>query len=160
MAIACGTLFACVEEPPPPTVDEFVDNSILLEATMVRCSANRSSTKYETECVNAREAINRLAIAEEEARRAELEAQSERKRRALRRTQEAATQARRRAAEAARKREEAAYLSQFIDPTGTEPGAGRSTDAVPESLGTTPNNQTNKATSNKPIKMLLQNLMD
>ena len=90
-----------------------MSNSILLDATMVRCSANRSSTKYEAECVNAREAINRLARVEEEARRAELEAQSERKRRALRRAQEAAAEARRRTAEAARRREEAAYLAQF-----------------------------------------------
>ncbi len=54
-----------------------------------------------------------MAAKEEAARRAELEAQSERKRQALRRAQEAAAEARRRAAEAERRREEAAYLAQF-----------------------------------------------
>lgn len=111
-------LFACAEEPPPPSVDDFMANSILLEATMVRCAQNRSSTKYDVECVNAREAINRMAKVDEAERRAAMEAQSERKRRALRRTQEAAAEARRRANEAERRRREAAYLLQFQSPPG------------------------------------------
>jgi len=110
---ACGVLLACAKEPPPPTVDEFMQDRILLEAAMVRCGQNRSSTKYEPECVNAREAVNRLARAEEDKRRADLEAESERKRRALRRTQEAAAEARRRAEEADRLRREQEYLQQF-----------------------------------------------
>jgi len=121
---ACGLLAACAKELPPPTVDEFVQDPILLEAAMVRCGQNRSSTKYEPECVNAREAINRIARAEEERRRENLEAESERKRRALRRTQEAAAEARRRAEESERLRREQEYLSQF----GVEPGAS---DAAP-----------------------------
>jgi hypothetical protein len=86
---------------------------MLLEATVVRCARNRAETKYDAECVNAREAAGRLAAIQEQARREELEAQSEQKRQALRRTQEAAAEARRRAAEAQRLREEAAYLGQF-----------------------------------------------
>ena len=115
-ALLCiaGVLAACAKEPPPArTVAEFLDNPILLEATMVRCAQDRSKTKYEVECVNAREAANRLATAEEEARRIELEKQSERKRRALRRTQEAKAEARRRAEEARRRREEAEYLGIY-----------------------------------------------
>ena len=136
-ALAVGLLFGCAEEVPPPTVDEFMSNSVLLDATMVRCSANRSSTKYEAECVNARDAINRIARVEEEERRAELEKQSERKRRALRRTQEAATLARRRAAEAARIREEQAYLAQFEG--GVENGgAAANPAAVPAPVTTVP----------------------
>ncbi len=77
---------------------------------MVRCGQNRSETKYLAECVNVREAINRLEVGEKQARRAELEAQSERKRRALRRTQAAATEARRRAQEEQRRREQAEFL--------------------------------------------------
>jgi len=122
---ACGLLAACAKEPPPPTVDEFVQDPILLEAAMVRCGQNRSSTKYEPECVNAREAVNRIARAEEERRRDNLEAESERKRRALRRTQEAAAEARRRAEEAERLRREQEYLSQF----GLEYGAPDATPA-------------------------------
>ena len=106
-------LAACSEPPPPRSVADFVENPILLEATMVRCAQNRSELKYEAECVNAREAVNRLAAAEQQARAAELERQSERKRQALRRTQEAAAQARERAREAQRLREEAEYLGIF-----------------------------------------------
>ena len=80
---------------------------------MVRCAQDRSRTKYEVECGNAREAVNRMAAAEEESRKQELDRQSERKRRALRRTQQAAADARRRSAEMQKLREEAEYLSQF-----------------------------------------------
>ncbi|MFQ5981834.1 MAG: EexN family lipoprotein [Woeseiaceae bacterium] len=125
LAIICGAfglLAGCAEEPPPRSVAEFLENRILLEATMVRCGENRNMSKYEAECVNAREAINRIAADEQRARSAELEAQSERKRKALRRTQEAAAEARRRAAEARRRREEAEYLGVFEDlPPGEQP---------------------------------------
>lgn len=103
----------CAEPPPPRSVQEFVDNPLVLEAALVRCSRNRAETRYEAECVNAREANKIVAAREEAKRRAEFEAQSERKRQALRRAQEAAAEARRRAAEAERRREEAAYLAQF-----------------------------------------------
>ena len=103
----------CAEPPPPRTVQEFVDNPLVLEAALVRCSRNRAETRYEAECVNAREANKIIGAREEAERRAEFEAQSERKRQALRRAQEAAAEARRRAVEAERRREEAAYLEQF-----------------------------------------------
>jgi multidrug efflux pump subunit AcrA (membrane-fusion protein) len=103
----------CVREPPPPSVDEFLMNRILLDAAMVRCTRNRAELKYTAECVNARAASNAIAREEAEERRELLEAQSERKRAALRRAQEAAAQARRRADEARRQREEADYLAQF-----------------------------------------------
>ena len=112
--IATTTLLAACSEPPPPrTVSEFMENSNLLEAALVRCTANRSETRYDAECINAREAVRLSEKKDEELRRAELEAESQRKRDALRRTQRAATEARRRAAEAARRREEAEYLAQF-----------------------------------------------
>ncbi len=80
---------------------------------MVRCAANRVQTRYEAECVNAREATNIIAAREERERQAEMEALSEKKRRALRRTLDARAEARKRAAEQERLREEAAYLAQF-----------------------------------------------
>ncbi|MCH6549593.1 MAG: EexN family lipoprotein [Proteobacteria bacterium] len=128
LEIICGSLIllaGCAKEPPPRTVAEFLDNRILLEATMVHCGKNRNMSKYEAECVNAREAINRIATIEEEDRRAELEAQSARKRKALRRTQQAAAEARRRAADARRRRAEEEYLGVF---EGQPPDAG--TDAA------------------------------
>jgi hypothetical protein len=112
---------------------------ILLEATMVRCGKDRSSKKYDVECVYAREAINHIAKAEIEATREELEAQSERKRRALRRTQEAAAEARRNRDEAERRRREAEYLGQFdhvpLDQdTNSVTAAATMTDAPPMPL--------------------------
>ena len=105
---------ACAEkEPPPRTVSEFLDNPILLEAAIVRCSRNRTELRYDQECMNAREAVKLVEAKEEEVRRAELEARSEAKRRALRRRQEAAAEAQRMAEEDRRRREEAEYLAQF-----------------------------------------------
>lgn len=111
--IAVCLAAACAEEPPPPSVQQFVDDSILLEAAMVRCSANRVQSRYEAECVNAREAVKIIAAREEKERQAEMEALSEKKRRALRRTLDAAAEARKRAAERERLRREAEYLAQF-----------------------------------------------
>ena len=117
-------LAACGEEPPPISVLDFMENPIQLEATMVRCAENRGEARYDPECLNAREAINRIAAREEQARRAELEAQSERKRQALRRAQEAAAEARRRALEEERRREEAELLGPFAPlPEGEVPPA-------------------------------------
>lgn len=142
LTIGLGLLGACAKEIPPRTTTEFLENPILLEATMVRCAQDRSRTKYEAECVNAREAVNRMAAAEEEDRKHELDRQSERKRQALRRTQQAAADARRRSAEMQRLREEAEYLSQFsavpvdnsLDPSvqSEMPGPDRSTPRVSE----------------------------
>jgi hypothetical protein len=137
-AVALGMLFGCAEEPQPPSVDEFMSNNVLRDATMIRCGANRSTMKYEVECVNAREANNRIAVAKETERRAELEAQSERKRRALRRTQEAANLARKRAAEAAKRREEQAYISQF---TGESGGSATPNPAPPPASNGAPQTQ-------------------
>jgi len=112
--VAATTLLAACSEPPPPrTVSQFMENPNLLEAALVRCTHNRSETRYDPECINAREAARLTEVESEKIRRAELELESQRKRDALRRTQRAAAEARRRAAEAARQREEAEYLAQF-----------------------------------------------
>jgi len=113
--LLCGfwILAGCAEEAPPRTVTEFLENPILLEAAMVRCSQDRAKTRYDAECVNARQAVSRIQAKEEAEARAAAEARSESKRAALRRTQAAVAEARRRAAEAQRLREEAEYLAQF-----------------------------------------------
>lgn len=80
---------------------------------MVRCQRDREASRYDKECINAREAVSSIQAEEEEARRVDLEARSERKRQALRRTRQAAGEARRRAEEAERLRQEAEYLAQF-----------------------------------------------
>lgn len=111
----CITLLAagCAEEPQPRSVREFLDNPIILEAAMVRCGQDRAGSRYDEECINARQAVARIQVKEEAERAAALEAASERKRQALRRTQQAAAEARRRAAAAEKARREAEYLAQF-----------------------------------------------
>lgn len=128
--VILAALAACTPEPPPRTVADFLDNPRLLEATMVRCAENRAELKYTAECLNAREAVDRIAAQEEAERRVELEAQSARKREALRRAQEAAAAARARAEEEARLREEAEYLGQFEEVTEDTPVVGGSGSAA------------------------------
>ncbi len=126
-------LGGCAKEPPPRTVVEFMENPLMLEAAVVRCSQNRSESRYDAECVNAREAVKRIEAREEAIRREEAEKRSEKKRRALRRTQEAAAEARRRAADAEEKRREAEYLAQFgeLPPDATDRADDVSAGNVP-----------------------------
>jgi len=100
---------------------------------MIRCAQDRSKTRYDSECVNARQAVARIQAKEEAARAAALEASSESKRDALRRTQAAAAEARRRAAEGKRLREEAEYQAQFgvAPPTDLESGESLPDGNVP-----------------------------
>ena len=131
LLVAMLLLVACAEnEPPPRSVNQFVEDPILLEAAMVRCSRDRDGSRYDQECINAREAANIVEAREEEIRRAELQARSEAKRRALRRRQEAQAEARRLAEEDRRRREEAEYLAQF----GVLPSAdgGQEKEELPE----------------------------
>jgi len=106
-------LAGCAKEVPPRSVQEFLGDPNSLEAVVVRCSQNRSQTRYEAECVNARQAISIIEAKEERARRDAFEAESDKKRQALRRTQQAAAEARRRAKESMQRRKEAEYLAQF-----------------------------------------------
>lgn len=131
-------LTACAKEPPPVSVQEFMDSPRLLEATMVRCGQNRAEMKYEAECANARAAVNRLEVREKEARKAELEARSERKREALRRTQQAAAEARRRAAESQQQREAAEYLGLPEGRVEADPAAGPAPHAPPPAESNVP----------------------
>ena len=120
-AINLLLLAACMQETPPISAAEFMQDSRLLEATMVRCGRNRTELKYTADCMNARDAINRMEVREKRARHAELEVLSERKRQAVRQTQEAAEDSRRRQVEAQRLRDVAEYLGVSDDhaPNGT-----------------------------------------
>lgn len=133
--LLCGIalLGGCTKEPAARTVTELVENSIMLEATMVRCAQDRVKTKYDTECVNAREAVKHIEVKEEAVRRTDFDARSDKKRRALRRAQEAAAESRRRSTEAERLRQEAEYLAQFgaVPPIEGESGVEADTANTP-----------------------------
>ncbi len=136
--LLCGPLLVtgCSKEKPPRSVEEFLENPLLLEAAMVRCSEDRSKTRYDADCVNARLAVSRIQAREEAARQATFDAISERKRDALRSAQAAAMEARRRAAETERLRKEAEYLAQFgIAPPADGEGAAEADGTTAEAGG-------------------------
>ncbi len=145
-----GLAVACSEEPPPRSVDYFARNPIVMEAVVVSCNKNRYETRYDAECINAREAATRISPKEEAERRAVLEAQSEVKREALRRTQEAAADEQRRAADAERDRKEAEYLAQFgelppqKDVSGVEQGGNLPLAIIPEAEDKTDTNRNSR----------------
>ena len=99
-------LCACGAEPPPPrTVDEFMADRVILDATLSRCNSKGSATDFEKhECSNANRAVERLwrqremELAEErkkqfDAKRESLRLRQEREE-ALRRAHEAEQRAR------------------------------------------------------------------
>jgi hypothetical protein len=147
--LGTALLVGCSEkEPPARSVTEFVENPILLEAAMVRCSRDRRESRYDQECINAREAVNRIEAKEEQMRREELEARSESKRRALRRMQEAQAEARRRAEDAERLRKEAEYLAQFgVLPPSDEGGDNDELPAGNVPLAVVPESGTDEQSS-------------
>ncbi|MCH9696078.1 MAG: EexN family lipoprotein [Gammaproteobacteria bacterium] len=147
LAVGITLVCGCAKEQPPRSVNEFLENPIMLEAAMVRCARDRSATRYDAECINAREAVSRIEAKEEAARQIDLDARSESKRQALRRAQGAAAEARRRSAEAKRKREEAEYLAQFGvlppvpgDSEATEITGNTPVAVLPEGDGSTESN--------------------
>ena len=72
----CGffLLTSCAEKLLLISAIEFMEQPRLLEATMVRCAQNRSESRYLVDCINARDAVNRLEAAAERTRREGLEA--------------------------------------------------------------------------------------
>ncbi len=163
--LLCGLIMlgACAEEVPPRSVQEFLADPNSLEAVVVRCSQNRSQTRYEAECVNARQAISIMEAKEDRARRDAFEAESDKKRQALRRTQQAAAEARRRAEAAEQRRKEAEYLAQFGELPPSRNGSVDSNEAAmnapsavipqPEAADTPPSGDEQPATDggNAPV---------
>lgn len=129
-ALAFAFLVGCSEPPPPPSVAELLADPVLLDATMVRCLQQHDGTNYAPECISAREAAGQLALVAEQARQAELEAESERKREALRRAQEATDAARRQALELAEQRAAAEYLGLLPPATVTPEASPAATEEL------------------------------
>jgi hypothetical protein len=116
-----GWLAACTEPLPPRTVEEYESDDIARIATLERCNADRAALLDDPDCINARRAAERLAAAEEEARRAALEEASRRQREEARRRQEALDRARREAEEARVRAEQEAYEQLWTGDTPPEP---------------------------------------
>lgn len=120
IAISGLGLLAGCEEPRPTPVTQFMEDPIAMEATIIRCNADRAIRRHDPECVNAREAVRITEAIEQRARRETLEEQSERKLQALRKARDAADAALRHAEEERKRLAEEEYLRQFADPSEEE----------------------------------------
>lgn len=137
VGLGVATLVAC-SEPPPRTVLEFMEDPVLMEATLARCRQEGAVSGDDLSCSNARRAAARLAAQADEERRTRLEAESERARDARRRQEEAAEAARLRAEEAARRAEQEAYDASWIpveSPDAAMPEASRGDQPLPAPAG-------------------------
>jgi hypothetical protein len=112
-----GFLAGCGSpQPAPRSFNDFMEDGLAREGVLARCK--KSGPAYsETECANARRAAAAIAVAEEQARRAELERESEQKLRAMRDRAAREALEQERAAAAARAAAELAYERQWRDPT-------------------------------------------
>jgi hypothetical protein len=80
LGVAVGLLVVgCAPKLEPRTFDEYLEDRMLMEGTLTRCNADRAGTHDDLDCANARRAAVTIALRVEEARREELERESERK---------------------------------------------------------------------------------
>lgn len=118
ITVLVGSLFmaACIEEPPPRSFTEFMEDRIAREGVLVRCNADRTATADDPECINARRAAAAIAAQAEAKTRDRLEAQSESRRLAARQRYDAQEAAARDAETAAASEEQRVYESQWQEP--------------------------------------------
>ncbi|HEY7673395.1 MAG TPA: EexN family lipoprotein [Gammaproteobacteria bacterium] len=69
----------CAPKLQPRSFAEYLEDRPLMEGTLARCDADREGTHDDLDCANARRAAVTIALRVEEARREELERESERK---------------------------------------------------------------------------------
>ncbi|MCJ7557789.1 MAG: EexN family lipoprotein [Gammaproteobacteria bacterium] len=86
--VAVLAMTGCAREQAPTSVDEFVLDRVMLDATLARCDLDQSDTFDDRNCVNARRAVERLWREQEELNTELLERESERKRQMLREQRE------------------------------------------------------------------------
>ena len=130
LSVATVVLVACVEEPPPRSFVEFMDDSLAREGVLARCNADRAATADDVECVNARRAAAAIAAQADEGQRGRLEAQSEARRLAARQRADAQLEAERQAVLAAEAEAQMAYEAQFD--TARTPQASVAEAVVPD----------------------------
>ncbi|NNC64919.1 MAG: EexN family lipoprotein [Gammaproteobacteria bacterium] len=108
-----AVLAGCVNEPPPRSFTEFMEDRFAREGTLVRCNEDRTATANDPECINARRAAAALAAQEDAAQRERRDAQSEARLLAARQRQATQQEAERRAEVAAQVEEQLVYESQW-----------------------------------------------
>jgi hypothetical protein len=83
--IGAALLLGACSRPAPRTFDFFLADRMVREGVIARCDAHPLESQRDIECANARRAATAEQLQEEQAKRKELERESERKLEALRR---------------------------------------------------------------------------
>ena len=109
----CAVIAGCVNEPPPRSFTEFMDDRFAREGTLVRCNADRTATANDPECINARRAAAALAAQDDAAQRERRDAQSEARLLAARQREAVQQEAERRAQAEAQVEQQLADESQW-----------------------------------------------
>ena len=117
----CAGIAGCVNEPPPRSFTEFMEDRFAREGTLVRCNADRTATANDPECINARRAAAALAAQDDAAQRERRDAQSEARLLAARQREAAQQEAQRRAEVAAQTEEQLAYESLWEEEQTPQP---------------------------------------
>jgi hypothetical protein len=94
--VACGCLSALVlaiaacspRRIPPMTVTDLMEDRVTLDGVLMKCNQNQSKARTDSDCLNARIAIERLASQTEPAEEAKRRQEFERSREQLRLAQE------------------------------------------------------------------------
>src|SRR5579863_7534352 len=94
--IACGCLGAVMmatvacspRRIPPTTITDLMEDRVMLDGVLMKCNQNPSKARTDSDCVNARIAIERLASRNEPAEEAKRAEDFERSREQLRQAQE------------------------------------------------------------------------
>ena len=130
VAVGAFLVTGCVEEPKPRSYQEFMEDPIARDGTLLRCNQDREGTAGDLGCVNARRAASTSAARAAAARAEQLEAESDIQREALRNRVGVQQLAALRAAEEAKRVEEASYDAQWTNESQTSnPVAGSSVGA-------------------------------
>ena len=93
---ACGCLGAVIlavaacspRRIPPMTVADLMEDRVTLDGVLMKCNQNQSKARTDSDCLNARIAIERLASQSEPAKEAKRKEEFERTREQLRLAQE------------------------------------------------------------------------
>src|SRR4030088_1704510 len=94
--IACGCLGAVIlalaacspRRIPPMSVTDLMEDRVTLDGVLMKCNRNPSKARTDSDCLNARIAIERLASLSEPAEEAKRKQEFEHSREQLRLTQE------------------------------------------------------------------------
>jgi hypothetical protein len=94
--VACGCLGAVVlamaacspRRVPPTTITDLMEDRVMLDGVLMKCNQNPSKARTDSDCLNARIAIERLASQNEPAKEAKRMEEFEQTRERLRLAQE------------------------------------------------------------------------